>query len=229
MIKKFFLSMGIFAIIAICFICIVANIKYQNEWVTYKPDLESRLENSSDCYLCGENSKSLMGYYRNYGDLLLVYLPTWDIWPAHICDEDIDAAGSSSIMGTSRDGLYRYNTDVMKSCGISEITIQTTEKENSKWDVDVLETMLCSNCLEKVTETLEITSARKECTPEPFCLVNAEDLKVYSLQKKDKTKMIGDYYVSIDFEPEVRSVLAVYAPDNKMALLRGNQVAILYQ
>lgn len=41
--------------------------------------------------------------------------------------------------------------------------------------------------------------------------------------------MIGDYYVSIDFEPEVRSVLAVYAPDNKMALLRGNQVAILYQ
>ena len=105
MIKKFFLSVGIFTIIAICFICIVANIKYQNEWVTYKPDLESRLENSSDCYLCGENSKSLMGYYRNYGDLLLVYLPTWDIWPAHIFDEDIDTAGSSSIMGTSRDGL----------------------------------------------------------------------------------------------------------------------------
>lgn len=73
MIKKFFLSMGIFTIIAVCFIYVVANMKYQNEWVTYKPDLESRLENSSDCYLCGENSKSLMGYYRNYGDLLLVY------------------------------------------------------------------------------------------------------------------------------------------------------------
>ena len=55
-------------------------------------------------------------------------------------DEDMDAAGSSSIMGTSRDGLYRYNTDIMKSRGISEITIQTTEEQSSKWDEEVLET-----------------------------------------------------------------------------------------
>ena len=60
--------------------------------------------------------------------------------------------------------------------------------------------MLCSSCLEKVAETLEISSARKDCIPEPFCLVNAEDLKVYSLQRKDKTKMIDDFYVSIDFK-----------------------------
>lgn len=217
MVKKFFLTMGIFIIIAICFIYIVANSEYQNEWITYKPDLKSRLENNRDCFLCGENSKSLMEYYRNYGDLLLVYLPTWDIWPAHIFGEDIDAAGSSSIMGRSRDGLYRYNTDIMKSRGISEITIQATEEQNSKWDVEVLETTLCSSCLEKVTETLEITSARKECIPEPFCLVNAEDLKVYSLQRRDKTKLIDDFYVSIDFSSEIKSILAVYAPDDRMA------------
>lgn len=219
MVKKCLLTMGIFTIIAICFIYILVNLKYQNEWITYKPDLKSRLENNRDCFLCGENSKSLMGYYRNYGDLLLVYLPTWDIWPAHIVDEDMDATGSSSIMGSSQDGLYCYNTDIMKSRGISEITIQTTEEQSSKWDVEVLETMLCSSCLEKVAETLEISSARKECIPEPFCLVNAEDLRVYSLQRKDKTKMIGDYYVSIDFKSDIKSILAVYAPDNRMASL----------
>ena len=76
---------------------------------------------------------------------------------------------------------------------------------------------------EKVAETLEISSARKDCIPEPFCLVNAENLRVYSLQRKDKTKMIDDFYVSIDFKSEIKSLLAVYAPDNKMASLMVNQ------
>ena len=122
-------------------------------------------------------------------------------------------------MGTSRDGMYRYSTDVMKSRGISEISIQITEKENPIWNVETLETMLCSQCLSKVRDTLEITSARKDCFPEPFCLVNASNLEVYSLQKKDRVKVIDDYYVSINFDADEKSVLAVYAPDNRMASL----------
>ena len=59
MVKKCLLTMGIFTIIAICFIYILVNLKYQNEWITYKPDLKSRLENNRDCLLCGENSKVL--------------------------------------------------------------------------------------------------------------------------------------------------------------------------
>ena len=221
--KKVFLAIGIVAGIAMCFLYGMAHMKYQNEWITYEPDLKSELENNSACYLCGENSKSLMGYYRKYGDLLVVYLPTWDIWPVHILDEDIDAAGTSTLMGTSRDGMYRYSTDVMKSRGISEISIQIAEKKSNTWNVDILETMLCPKCLSKIAETLEITSERKDCFPEPFCIVNASDLEVYSLQERDKTKIIDDYYVSIDIEADEKSVLAVYAPDNRMMSLMRRQ------
>lgn len=83
--------------------------------------------------------------------------------------------------------------------------------------------MLCSQCLSKVVNTLEISSARKDCFPEPFCIINASDLEVYSLQKRDSTKVIDDYYVSIDFEAEEKSVLAVYAPDNRMVSLMSIQ------
>lgn len=223
MAKRVLLAIGIVAGIAMCFLYGMANMKYQNEWITYEPDLKSELENNSACYLCGENSKSLMGYYRKYGDLLVVYLPTWDIWPAHILDEDIDAAGTSTLMGTSRDGIYRYSTEIMKSRGISEISIQIAEKNSNIWDVENLGTMLCSNCISKVAKTLEITSERKDCFPEPFCLVNASDLEVYSLQEQDKTKIIDDYYVSIDFEEDEKNVLAIYAPDCKMTSLLGIQ------
>lgn len=219
MTKKVFLAIGIVAGIAMCFLYGMANMKYQNEWITYEPDLKSELENNSACYLCGENSKSLMGYYRKYGDLLVVYLPTWDIWPAHILDEDIDTAGTSTLMGTSRDGIYRYSTEIMKSRGISEISIQIAEEKSNRWNVEILETMLCSQCLSKVTDTLKITSERKDCFPEPFCLVNASDLEVYSLQKKDKTKVIGDFYVSIDFKSKNKGILIVYAPDGRMTAL----------
>lgn len=217
MVKKIILTIGIVAGIVICFLYGMAHMKYQNEWITYEPDLESKLKKSSDCYLCGENSKSLVGYYRKYGELLVVYLPTWDIWPVHILDEDIDAAGTSTLMGTSRDGIYRYSTEIMKSRGISEISIQIAEEKSNTWNVEILETMLCSQCLSKVTDTLKITSERKDCFPEPFCLVNASDLEVYSLQKKDREKVIDDYYVSINFDTDEKSVLAVYAPDNRIA------------
>ena len=181
--KKRFITLGLI-VAAFGVAGTVAFMKYQDERITYKPHLTSKLEDRSDCYLCGNNSHSLMGYYRNFEDLLLVYLPTWDIWPAHIFDENSEREGSNTIMGTSRDGMYRYSTDVMKSRGISEISIQITEKENPIWNVETLETMLCSQCLSIVTDTLEITSARKDCFPEPFCLVNASNLEVYSLQKK---------------------------------------------
>ena len=220
--KKRFITLGLI-VAAFGVAGIVAFMKYQDERITYKPNLTSMLEDRSDCDLCGNNSKSLRGYYRNFEDLLLVYLPTWDIWPAHIFDENIEIEGSNTIMGTSRDGMYRYSTDVMKSRGISEISIQITEKENPIWNVETLETMLCSQCLSKVTDTLEITSARKDCFPEPFCLVNASSLEVYSLQKKDRVKVIDDYYVSINFDADEKSVLAVYAPDNRMASLMSIQ------
>ena len=216
--KKRFITLGLI-VAAFGVAGIVAFMKYQDERITYKPHLTSKLEDRSDCYLCGNNSHSLMGYYRNFEDLLLVYLPTWDIWPAHIFDENSEIEGSNTIMGTSRDGMYRYSTDVMKSRGISEISVQITEKENPIWNAETLETMLCSQCLSKVRDTLEITSARKDCFPEPFCLINASNLEVYSLQKKDRVKVIDDYYVSINFDADEKSVLAVYAPDNRMASL----------
>ena len=216
--KKRSITLGII-VAALGMVGTVAFMKYQDERITYKPNLSSKLEDRSDWCLCGDNSKSLMGYYHNFEDLLLVYLPTWDIWPAHIFDENSEIEGSNTIMGTSRDGMYWYSTDVMKSRGISEISIKIAEKEKNIWNVETLETMLCSQCLSKVADTLEITPARKDCFPEPFCLVNASDLEVYSLQKRDRTKVIDDYYVFIDFEADEKSVLAVYAPDNRMASL----------
>ena len=36
--------------------------------------------------------------------------------------------------------------------------------------------------------------------------------------------MIDDFYVSIDFKSKIKSLLAVYAPDNKMASSDYNKI-----
>ncbi len=120
-------------------------------------DLRSSLENTSECYLCGNAEESLMSYFRNFDTIGLISLNDWYVidFPLKNYDEngnEVESATSTSFL-SGNTGEISYSSDGTPSRGMASIDV--TLPENYEIDTNMLENHLCQNCLSKVAASLE--------------------------------------------------------------------------
>lgn len=119
----------------------------------------SKVKDSVDCYLCGNNKRSLMGMYRNSDELGIVSVNHWHVENLRTRNRDdagqlINSSGSvNTITGTGEGGNFFYSSP-MSNRGISNVKVNYGE--DSILDGKVARKLFCQACLEKlerVTET----------------------------------------------------------------------------
>ena len=148
-------------------------------------DLRSSLENTSECYLCGNAEESLMSYFRNFDTIGLISLNDWYV---------IDFPDGTPSRGMA--------------------SIDVTLPENYEIDTNMLENHLCQNCLSKVAASLEYRKTdgeNKEAIP--LCIVDFKTLEIYSLQDYWRAYFVRDYYVEMDFDDNIVRTEVFYLPE----------------
>lgn len=190
------------------------------EWVPVErkvPDpAKSKLKDQEECYLCGNNSRSLMGMFRNYEDLGIISLNDWYVQEMRIRNHDdsgnlIGAQGHTNVTWSSTGG-YTFHCSPDSDRGISTVTVYS--EEDNIFDVEKVQEHLCQTCLDKVLKVMEVPAPENETAkPRDLCLVDFQTLELYSLQGDYSAYYAGDYYVQVDDSQEDElKVTAVYAP-----------------
>lgn len=175
--------------------------------------LKSKLENTEECCLCGNNPRSLMSYYRKFDTIGVVSLNDWYVIDLRLKEYDnqgneIKANKGSSLWQTDNENIS-YNGTSTASRGMADLQISFPEgyKLNEKF----LESNLCPSCLSKVVETLEHSFFKNEKLEAiPLCVIDFETLELYSMQKHHKAYFIRDYWVELDFDEENEMNLSAY-------------------
>ena len=175
--------------------------------------IDSKLENKDKCYLCGNSSRSLMGYYRKFDTVGIIGLNEWYVLDLRLKEYDSngnptnDSSGSSSSFGNTS-GMDFY-VDATPSRGMTRASIEST---NGSFDKTVIENNLCQECLDKVTETLEGYFEKGKEEYLPFCLVDFATLDIYPMQKINVSYSVGDYWVELDHKDSEIKVDVYYLP-----------------
>lgn len=181
-------------------------------------DLRSSLENTSECYLCGNAEESLMSYFRNFDTIGLISLNDWYVidFPLKNYDEngnEVESATSTSFL-SGNTGEISYSSDGTPSRGMASIDV--TLLENYEIDTNMLENHLCQNCLSKVEASLEYRKTdgeNKEAIP--LCIVDFKILEIYSLQDYWRAYFVRDYYVEMDFDDNIVRTEVFYLPERQ--------------
>ncbi len=178
--------------------------------------LNSELRNIEECYLCGMNRKSLMGYYRKFDTVGLISLNDWYVLDFHVkaYDEkgnEVEDSNSNSVRYVNT-GEVSYSVHGTPSRGMAEIDV--TLPENCKVDMDHLQKKLCHECLNKVVDSLAYWKWKdEEKEAIPLCLVDLATLEIYSLQDHYRSYFIRDYFVEMYFEESDIKVKVFYLPE----------------
>lgn len=173
----------------------------------------SKVKDPADCYLCGDNDRSLMGMYRNYDELGIVSINHWHVENLRIRNRDdagqlINSRGSVNITtGTGEGGDFFYSS-IMGDRGISNVKVDYGE--DSILDGKISGKLFCQDCLEKVTG-IYVPEDESPKVRDLF-LIDFKTMELYSLQEQYTTYMIRDYYVQIDYQEDGLEVTAFYAP-----------------
>ena len=181
-------------------------------------DLRSSLENTSECYLCGNAEESLISYFRNFDTIGLISLNDWYVidFPLKNYDEngnEVESATSTSFL-SGNTGEISYSSDGTPSRGMASIDV--TLPVNYKVDTNTLEKHLCQNCLNKVAASLEYRKANGENKEAiPLCIVDFKTLEIYSLQDYWRAYFIRDYYVETDFDDNIVRTEVFYLPERQ--------------
>lgn len=176
----------------------------------------SKVKDSVDCYLCGDNKRSLMGMYRNSDELGIVSVNHWHVENLRTRNRDdagqlINSGGSvNTITGTGEGGNFFYSSP-MSNRGISNVKVNYGE--DSILDGKLARRLFCQACLEKLEKVTE-TYVPEDKSPKvrDLFLIDFKTMELYSLQGQYTAYMIRDYYVQIDYQEESLKVTAFYAP-----------------
>lgn len=176
--------------------------------------INSQLLNGSECYLCGNSSSSLMGYYRKFDTVGIIGLNEGYILDLRLKEYDengnelVPNEHSSTLFGNSQEVNYYVNST--PSRGMATATISS---DNGMFDDTFIRKNLCQECLDKVADTLEIyceVGAEKQYVP--FCVVDFETLELYPLQTQNAGYFVRDYWVDIEHEEEELKIQIFYLP-----------------
>lgn len=186
------------------------------EYKELKPAV-SKLEDQEECLLCGENSKSLMGYFRKFDDIGIISVNDWYVLDMKVRNHDeegnLTTASSGSDMGytSTGEGEFRFQTNRNMDRGISEVTVEYGKDD--VLDQNFAKKHLCQECLDKLWDVMETYGEEgKPAAPKALCLVDFQTLELYPLQKQNVSYFVRDYYVQVGVGDEEVEVQAVYAP-----------------
>lgn len=180
--------------------------------------MKSRLDDAKKCYLCGNNDRSLMWYYRKFDTIGLISLNDWYVLDFPL--KNYDRKGNE-IAGDISDNTTRGNTGEISysrrgtiSRGMAKIDVMLSE--DYKLDTDALQKNLCQKCLDKVADSLEYWKWEdEEREAVPLCLVDFETLDIYPMQNKYVAYFIKDYWIEIDFDENEIEIEAFYLPERQ--------------
>lgn len=217
---------GILGAIVIALLC--TGCVHKLNAVTTKAENNFQLPNvKSDisqekCCICGNNERSLMPYYRKSGMLGLVCLNTMEIstLDTRVYSDDgteIISDGGLSITSSSHgEEECSFQINGMPNHGIFEGKVNYGEK--SIPDFEVIKKYLCQDCLDKVLSMYQDEmewSDSKGRFPE-VCIVDFQTNELYTLGKSHTGYWIRDYWIHIDHDDDSSSIMAIYAPEDKM-------------
>ena len=157
--------------------------------------MQSSLKDTGACYLCGSSDYSLMDYFRKMDSIGMISLNDWYVVDFRL-DNSEDGYGGSTFGNT---GEVVYSTDSSFSGKMA--SVKMTLPDDYELKTEKIRNNLCQNCLDKVTESLEVhkwKNERKKAVP--LCLVDFQTLEIYSVQEWHKECLIRDYWVEIETE-----------------------------
>lgn len=179
--------------------------------------VKSSLRNKKKCFLCGEKSKSLMGYYRKMDDLGILCVNDWEITDMEILSHDRDGnltEGRGVSTRTSSSGNEGCSFWVMNlsARGVAEVKVDFGE--DSIFDLENARKRLCQSCLDNVLAAMETYGPEDtEASPRDLCLVDFQTLEIYSLQSIGASYTVRDFYVYVWHDEEKMEVTGMYAPE----------------
>lgn len=190
----------------------------------YEPEqVASGLEKEEECWLCGDDERSLAGYYRDSDELGIICLNQWYILSLGLqvqekTDEWFENDGGVHIgyTATGEGGCY-FRCEQNRNRRIT--TVDAEFGSDSLLDVGKIKNHICQKCLDKILEVMGTHGTSKEdARATDLCLIDFKTMEVYALQKHNLNYFVRDYYVRVDTtEGEKVEVVAVYAPmRNKM-------------
>ena len=130
---------------------------------------------------------------------------------------EIISDGGLSITSSSHgEEECSFQINGMPNHGIFEGKVKYGEKSTP--DFEVMKKYLCQDCLDKVLSMYQDEmewSDSKGRFPE-VCIVDFQTNELYTLGKSHTGYWIRDYWIHIDHGDDSSSIMAIYAPEDKM-------------
>ncbi|MDO4275110.1 MAG: hypothetical protein Q4D16_15685 [Eubacteriales bacterium] len=178
---------------------------------------KSKLKDVKKCWLCGNDNRSLMGYFRKFDGLGIICVNNWYVLDMRIRNQGDNgeftegSGGTHSGYTSTGEGGCVFSTEQMSDRGLSRTKI--TYGEDGIFDIKNVQKHLCQTCLDKLIAAMESYGYENEkAAPKDLCIVDFQTLELYSLQEHNISHFIRDYYVQMDVDEEEATVMAVYAP-----------------
>ncbi|MDO4274165.1 MAG: hypothetical protein Q4D16_10875 [Eubacteriales bacterium] len=197
---------------------IISSEESERTWETKTLEpVKSKLADQKKCWLCGNDNRSLMGYFRKFNDVGIICTNSWYVLDFQVRNYDeagnftSEQDGSRSGWVSNGEGECSFYSNQMSGRGISEVT--ATYGENSYFDISKVQGHLCQVCLDKVLAVMETSGYEDEqAKPRDLCLVDFQTLELYPLQKQNIAYFVRDYYIMVESKEEETKVHAIYAP-----------------
>lgn len=172
--------------------------------------MKSELEDQDRCYLCGNNGKSLVEYYRKESTIGIIALNNWYVTDFKIeKKQDEINSGTPSVL-TNVEGIS-INSEGTPDRGMASIEVDLSE--NYQVNYKELKGNLCQTCLDKVLSALEYAKWKVEDKePIPLCMVDFETLDIYSIQDTSCKYSVRDYWIVISHKGDTVIVEAYELP-----------------
>lgn len=171
------------------------------------------------CYLCGNNDRSLMPYYKKFKSVGIWNLGTMDICDTRVRTFSEDGKTETYESGGTNINSYANGNSVtissMADRGISSVDITYGDNYGSEMDTNKLKKYLCNNCLEKVRAIYE-DAEKFDSKCSDMLLVDFVSLELYGLPEYILGGTFNEYYIHVDHEEDQKdSILIFYAPRKK--------------
>lgn len=194
-----------------------ATVEEEKDCVHYTAEVSEE-----ECCICGENDRSMMGYYRKSSMIGLVCLNTMNISSLDTRPYSDDGTelidnGNLSIMITSHgEGECSFHISGMPDRGIFEAEVHYGEGNTA--DFEKIKKFLCQKCLNKVAEMYEeeMNWSNGEGRFLEVCLVDFATNELYTLGEHHTGYWIRDFWVHIDHKENQSDIMVIYAPEDKM-------------
>ncbi|MDO4321173.1 MAG: hypothetical protein Q4C61_01480 [Lachnospiraceae bacterium] len=181
------------------------------ELIEYQ-EFHSKLSDKDLCFLCGDDTESMIGYYRQFDTIGLISLNDWYMIDFLSCTGNGSQPGHlAAVTSISQVNTGQINIFADRVSSGHRTALRVTWNDSLTLDKALIEENLCPICLTKVADSLTISKRRYEKKkPIPFCLVDFQTMKLYSLQDWRTEYCIRDYWVDLQYYDDGMSIKAYY-------------------